>query len=378
MDLITEARIEKINQLSQAVYESSRRTKEIDATRVKSAFLGLSPGQIAKYSYSDAIRSALQSVLHNKRFDGFEAECTREINKNLDEFNSPGEILVPSDVFYRDLGTGTGRAGGYLVGNSVGLFAQLYARTPIFLLGAQYIPDQIGNLTWNKQVSGSSATWVAPGIPVPEVSPTGVQVSSTPKTCLAFSMLSQQMAVQGGPAVEASVLDLLTRDMSVALNGAALNGAGGAVPLGALNTPGIGNVASGAIDYAKICEFQSDVAGSNAVLNPAKLGYVCHPTVASLLKSRQRFTGSDSPLWKGNVTQGEVEGTTAISTTLMPAATVLYGDFSSLFIVSWSGLRLEVNPYQAFNTAQVGVRSILMVDVVVPYPLAFSAANGVS
>ena len=145
MDLVTRARLEKINELSAAVYLSSQRMKEIDETRVKNARLGLSSGEAHKWSFSRAIQQAITGIVHSKRQEGFESECTREINKNLDQLNRPGEILVPSEVMYRDMNTSTGRTGGYLVGNSVGFFQQLYAITPIFMLGAQYIADQIGN-----------------------------------------------------------------------------------------------------------------------------------------------------------------------------------------------------------------------------------------
>jgi hypothetical protein len=105
---------------------------------------------------------------------------------------------------------------------------------------------------------------------------------------------------------------------------------------------------------------------------------VTTPTVAALLKSRQRFTGSDSPLWKGAIDQGEIEGPMALSSRQMPTGSLLFGDWSSVYLVEGGGLALRVNPFQDFNRGFVGIRAMMMCDVVVRYPLSFSLATSVT
>jgi HK97 family phage major capsid protein len=113
-------------------------------------------------------------------------------------------------------------------------------------------------------------------------------------------------------------------------------------------------------------------------LNPAAMAYCTTPTIAALLKSRQRFTSSDSPLWKGAVHEGEIEGVRARSTKQMPSANLIMGDWSAIYLIEWGGLALRVKTYQDFNKGLVGIRAMWMIDVVVRYPLSFSVATGVN
>lgn len=117
---------------------------------------------------------------------------------------------------------------------------------------------------------------------------------------------------------------------------------------------------------------QKTVADANAVVDPLSAGYVTTPTVAELLKGRQRFTSTDSPLWRGAVHEGEIEGVKAIASKSVPASTMLYGDWSTLVIGEWGPLVLSANASGTrFNQVLVGIRALWMIDVFVTAPTAF-------
>jgi len=171
----------------------------------------------------------------------------------------------------------------------------------------------------------------------------------------------------------------MAEGVAVATDFAGLAGSGAnGEPTGVLNTSGITSVSGASAGYATVVGVQKSVADSNAVLNAGALGYCTTPTVAELWKGKQRFSGSDSPLWQGALNRGVVEGIPALATKQMPAATALYGDWSSLLLLEWGVLEIEVNPFTNFKAGIVGVRVMWSLDVVVRHPSSFAAITAIS
>jgi HK97 family phage major capsid protein len=297
-----------------------------------------------------------------------------------------GDLPIPAWAWQkpshntREMNTSTGTKRGYAVGYDMPFHDSLLRATSVaFQAGVQLVQAGSNSLAWLKQITASTPAWIIPGGSATSSAGTYVQVSSTPKTLLTFVEVSLQLLTQGGPAAEAFILDGLQRDLATAVDLAVLQGTGASgQPLGIINTPNIGTFSGTSLDYTKLVEAQTDVADASAVLNPNGLHYVTTPTVAQTLKGRQRFTGTDSPLWRGAVHQGEIEGVPAFSTKNMPASSMLYGDYSAAYLLEWGGLVLRVNPYQDFNRGLVGIRATWNVDVAVRYPLSFSYASSVT
>ena len=113
-------------------------------------------------------------------------------------------------------------------------------------------------------------------------------------------------------------------------------------PTGISQTAGIGSVTGTSIDYAKVLEFQTDVAGGNALA--ANCAYVTTPAVAALLKQRVAFSSTASPLWEGGILDGNLQGFRAVATNSVTAASMVFGDFSQVVIGEWGMLELALNP----------------------------------
>ena len=169
----------------------------------------------------------------------------------------------------------------------------------------------------------------------------------------------------------------LAKVLAVAIDLAALEGSGSSgQPTGIANTAGIGSVTGTSIAYAGIVEFQTDVAGSNALA--ANCAYVTTPAVAALLKQRVKVASTYSPIWEGNVLDGNVDGYRAMSTNQVTAASMVFGDFSQVVIGEWGMLELALNPYANFTAAISGIRAIQTVDVGLRYAGAFSRATSIT
>jgi HK97 family phage major capsid protein len=349
------------------------------------ANLDLSQRDLSRYSLMRAIRAMVD---RNWEGAGFEQECSAEIVKRAGLSATPnGGFFVPYDILarrqvaQRDMTAGTANAGGYLVAtdNLAGNFIDLLRnRSLVAKLGATMLSGLQGNVTVPKQTGAGTAYWLTnEATAITESQQTIGQLALTPKNVGAYTEVSRQLMMQSNPSIDALIMNDLARVLGIAIDLAALSGSGAAgQPTGVVNTAGIGSVTGTTLGYAGIVEFQTDVAGSNALASSC--AYLTTPAVAGLLKQRQRFTSTDTPLWQGNILDGTIEGFRAASTLQMAVASMLFGDYSQIVIGEWGMLEIALNPYANFTAAISGIRAIQTVDVGVRQAGAFSLSTSIT
>ncbi len=339
--------------------------------------LGLTKREVEKYSLVKAIAAVAQN---NQNIAGMEMELSRAAYALRGKTPLNGMCFaVPQDVVKRDLAVATSSAGGYLVDTqNQGFIDLLRPRSVVMGLGAQVMTGMVGNVTIPRQTGAANGYWLAhEAAAITESQMTVGQLSLTPKTVGAYTEVSRQLVLQSSPAVEALVRNDLAQVVALEVDRAAIQGTGASgQPTGLLTVSGVGSVAGASLDYTKLLEFQSDLAAANA-LAPG-CGYVTTPTVAVLLKGRQRFPSTDTPVWQGAILDGTIEGFVAKATNQMPAATMIFGDWSQIVIAEWGELEIEVNPFASFQTGLIGVRAMYSVDVGVRIPGAFSVATSIT
>jgi len=185
------------------------------------------------------------------------------------------------------------------------------------------------------------------------------------------------LTLQSSPDAESLVMSDLARVVALAADVAALRGSGASgEPQGIVGTTGVGSVSGSSLGYAGILEFQTDVAANNVM--PARGGYVTTPAVAALMMAEQRFSSTDTPLWVGNIWDGQMAGYRAMASNQMSSATMLFGDWSDLIWAEWGILEVEVNPYASFQAGIIGIRAMYTMDVGLRYAGAFSYASSIS
>lgn len=349
--------------------------------------LGLSEKETKRFSLARAILAVRDD---NWSKAGFEAECSREIAQRLGRVPDAKRFYVPlevqqdqriakNDLTKRDLTVASAGAGGYLVETqNVGFLELLRNRAVAFRLGAMSLPGLVGNVTIPRQSAAATAYWLASeSTSITESQQTFVQVALSPKTVGAYTELSRQLLLQSSPAAESIVNRDLAAVTALAVDQAVINGSGASgQPTGIINTAGIGSVSGTSIAYAGMLEFQTDVAGNNVM--PVRGGYATTAAVAALLMQRVKFTNTASPLWDGNVWDGNVCGFPGMSSAQVPSANILFGDWNEVVVGEWGVLEIEVNPYANFQAGIVGVRAMYSVDVALRRPFAFSLATSVT
>jgi HK97 family phage major capsid protein/HK97 family phage prohead protease len=341
--------------------------------------LDMSPNEQRRFSVFKAIR-ALTSKDWSEA--GFERECHTAILKRAGLQEAPHQgFYVPMDVQQRDLTVGAPTAGGNLVGTELrpqNFIDLLRARSVLARLGATMLPGLVGNVAVPKQTGAATAYWLAnEATPITESQQTFGQLALAPKTLGAYTELSRLLMLQSTPAAEALVMNDLAKVLALAIDLAGLEGTGASgQPTGIASTAGIGSVTGTTLGYAGIIEFQTDVATGNALSTNS--AYLTTPAVAGLLMQRQRFSGTDTPLWDGGVLDGRVAGFTGTTTTQLTAASMIFGDFEQVVIGEWGFLELALNPYANFTAAVTGIRAIQTVDVGVRQAAAFSRATSIT
>ncbi len=343
------------------------------------AEVGLSGGEKQRYSVLRALRALVDKDWSNA---GFERECHQAILKRAGIAEAPNNgFYVPYEIQQRDLTATTGNAGGYVVAtdNLAGSFIDLLRnRAVVAQLGATMMTGLVGNVTIPKQTAAATAYWLTnEATAITESQLTLGQLALSPKNVGAYTELSRQLMLQSSPAADALVMNDLARVLALAIDLAALEGSGASgQPTGISQTAGIGSVTGTSIDYAKVLEFQTDVAGGNALA--ANCAYVTTPAVAALLKQRVAFSSTASPLWEGGILDGNLQGFRAVATNSVTAASMVFGDFSQVVIGEWGMLELALNPYANFAAAISGIRAIQTVDIGVRQAGAFSRATSIT
>ncbi|HRE12660.1 MAG TPA: phage major capsid protein [Usitatibacteraceae bacterium] len=344
--------------------------------------LGISKREEREFSLSRAI---LAVAMGDKPY-GFEGEVDAELRRQYPETASRGSnLLVPTHlaVARRDLSTGTASAGGYLVGtdNLGDSFIELLrSRLVVQKMGAQVLSGLVGNVTIPKQTAAATPYWLATdGTAITESQPTLGQLSMSPKTVGAYCEFTRPLLLQSSPSVDSIIANDLAKVIAQAVDTAAISGTGASgQPTGIINTAGIGSVTGTSLDYAGVLEFITDIATANALVDTAKVGFVTTPAIAASLMQRHKVASTYSPLWDGNIMEGSVSGFPAMTSTAIPTASMLGGDFSQLVIGEWGLLEIAVNPYAAFQSGIIGMRAMQSVDVGVRQAGAFSLATSIT
>ena len=373
MDALTEGRVRKINEMAEAVLADSRRGARLDEPGTSSR-LDLSPRDLNRYSFSRAVQTQIASVKYIDKFCGFERECSNEL---ATRFEVPlGDLAIPMDVLeHRALSP------HYLVEasapESLSFIDILRDRSSVFRSGAQFLPDLIADVAIPRQVSDATITWLSPSGSVIASDSSFGQISATPKIACIITELSEQLLRQS--SADRIIKAGLAAVNGVGISNAAIAGAGGVEPLGIQNMPWIGTASGTNLAYAGLVGVQKTILDANAIVNQQTLGYVTTPTIAELLKNRQRFTGTDSPLWRGALHEGEIEGVRAVSSKQAPSGTMLYGDWSTVYVCAWGPLMLSADRGGTrFNQARVGIRSLWFVDVLATSPTSFVKISSIT
>jgi HK97 family phage major capsid protein len=263
--------------------------------------------------------------------------------------------LIPFTAF-RDLIVASGSGGGFLHGaetrDAIDILRpwSVTARAGVMietgLVGDQAIPKVTAKAT--PEWLGTEASEMTPS------QPTLAQVVMTPKQVGALVNFSRQLAKQAN--AEEFVGRELMRTIGTALDQAVLNGSGAAgQPLGLLNTAGVQSQ-SGTTLNAGVQTMKRLCAEAN--VDDARIVFLSTPAVRELLEGRERSSPSGRYVWGLDT----VADRPAYVSTNMPAATMVAGDWSNIFVGIWGeAFEIQINNFDpaGFRRGTIQARIIL-------------------
>lgn len=254
-------------------------------------------------------------------------------------------------------------------------------------LGAEVLTGLVGNISIPKGGSISGG-WVSEGNNVAKKNPTFGQITATPHTYGAYVDITRKLLLQSSVNVQAKVLEWLMYACANGLETAAFQGSGTAGQPTGLCTALTGTAWSNAPTFDKIV----DLIAATKIANSYKpsMKFVGNSGVwAKLAKTRDFEVLTDGASTPKNVgaiggsvrlldtATNKVIGRDFVEANLMPAAKLLFGDFTQLAVCLWSGTDIVVDPYA--NDTNGGLRLVALQDsdILIKRPESFGLATGV-
>lgn len=359
---------------------------------------------LADVKARDWQRYSLSRAILNNAKDGFEAEMSQEIARQSGR--AAQGFFVPNEAFAtRSLVAGTATLGGNLVETSLAasqFIEALRNKSQILALGAKTL--QLNNTTViPRQNSAGAVSWVGETAS-PSLTNVGFdQVTLTPKVVSTMHQYSKMLLVESNPSVDSIVRNDILATIGIEIDRAALHGAGsGGVPQGICGTTGVGSVvlatnglglsSAGSTCHAALTSLESVVSAANA--DSATMGYLLRPAHRGALRTVQRFTSTDTPVYQTTTTpDGTVEGriggyralvTNQLATNLtVGTATtitspIVFGDFSNVMIGEFGGgVDIITDPYTLGANGVVRLYARKMCDIAIRQPSGLAVLYGI-
>lgn len=272
----------------------------------------------------------------------------------------------------RGLTTAPGSAGGYLVQESVGAAAAALRPASVVIASGAEVIEASDNLILPTVATPITAGWILSGDSLTETTPVLGAVAARPHWLGGYIEATRGLLRQG-PAVSGLIARELTAAVATAIDKGALQGAGsGAEPLGLVNVAGIGTASGAGLTYGACLTAAQTVLAAGG--NESTLGWATTPAVATILKSRARLTGADTPIINGQ----EIAGYPVRISANCPTGTLALVDWSTIAVVVFGPILVEVNPTANFRAGITGFRILIGTDVVARYPSAIYTLTSVS
>lgn len=326
------------------------------------------------FSVADILRSNTDKGL-SRGVTGYTREICEAASMSLGQLYDGQRTWIPLRALQtRAMATTPGSKGGFLAGvDDASPVDVLRPWSVTASAGVNILTGLTANLAIPRTSTATSATWISENATAPAESPPSLGLASlTQKTAIATVKFSLALLRQAD-VIEDYLRQQLLRAAGELLDKAVLNGAGGAEPIGLLQTPGIGSQSGSSLADSGIRAMKKAVLNAGAV--EQNLTWIATPTVQEVLSGRERASGGGQFLWG----DGTVLGQRAFATKNAPASALIVGDFSQATVgVFGPGLRLDVDPSQSFNSGELVARVLLIADCCFPQAGAFAAATSVT
>ena len=341
----------------------NHKVKREDAKIAESAVLAgeASRGEqreLARMNSKFSVARGLQALYRGKPLTGIEAEFTEEAVKEArhagislqGRLSIPGKALEMRDGTAGDFQAAAGNGSSFVPTAVANPISALYAPTTLEQAGALVLNGLTGNLDIPKTTTKPTISAVnEAAAPAADSGHVVGEVNLSPTRYSAYTLATEQLMLQGGPAVENLIVRELADSMAAKIESAAF-----AAILAAVNTAG--DATENAVAPSVLQQLEEDAlaagvsqANMRVLLNPGAYGtLVALADVATITTMIDRPTNTimGYPMSvAANMADGNGGGGTA-----------LVGDFSRGAVIGYfGGVDFVVNPYTLDTSHQVRI-----------------------
>ena len=317
-----------------------------------------------------SLARTVMGLAHGK-LNGEDREVLEEAARRNNQLFDP---LRPY-IEFRDLSAAVAGAGGYLKPTETREAIDILRPWSVTAKAGVLVESGlVGDIAIPKVTVKSTSGWLnTETAQVNPSTPNLSQVFMAPKQVGDVIVFSRQLAQQTN--ADRFVGRELLRTIGTAIDQAAISGSGASgQPLGILNTLGA-QTQSGTTLNAGTATMKRKSAEAN--VTDESITFLSTPLVRELLEGRERATGGGRFVWD----KDQVADRPAYVTTDMPPATMICGDFSTIYLGIWGqGFVLEINPFDTagFKAGLIQGRMLVSCDIAMLQPSAFVVASSIS
>lgn len=255
----------------------------------------------------------------------------------------------------------------------------LTAATVMQAMGVTVLTGLSGNVVIPRETGSPNVGWVAEDQALPTGNASFDSLTLSPKHVGAITELSRQLIMQASPAADAILRQMLSRNIALEIDRAAIAGTGAdAQPRGILLDPDIPTTPYDTDLFTTTANMMGKADLANVTATRSFLSTNGVKGTAAKTKD-----ADGKPLGLGVIFHGEpTQFSNQVPSNLAPTANkhgLIYGDWADFIIGIWSQLDILVNPYaeSAYNKGNILIRAMATVDFGTRRPASFVKATGV-
>lgn len=321
--------------------------------------------QIRKMNKEFRLIKAIRDVANNRSLDDVSKAVVtagaEEMRKSGLSFG--GQIQLPLET--RTI-TVAGEHDDVIETEFTNILEPLRAKNVLVEAGAKYLGGLVGDV--QVPIMGkTNVGWAGEVADAASGDPSFSHVTLQPKRLTAYIDLSKQFIAQDSLAAEALIREDLVKAINNKLEETILGAGSGSTtePQGMLDAISATSVSG----FADVVDLEADLEDANVYGDKI---YLMSNKAKAALRVMPKSTKSTQLVMEN----GEVDGTKAISTSMIAGKKYIYGDFSNLAIGQWgNAIDLTVDPYTLARSGQIRLVVNAYFDAKILRPEAFAVGD---
>ena len=309
---------------------------------------------------------AINDVANNRSLDNVASKVneigTQEMRASGLSFG--GQIQIPMSELRGNV-TVAAEGEDVVATDLFDIVGPLRAKNVLVQAGAKFLTGLVGDVQI-PIMSATNVNWAEETGAASDGAPTFTNVTLSPKRLTAYVNISKQLLNQHSVDVDNMIRTDIIRAISSKLESTILGSAAGTTtqPAGLFydQTPEV------IADMSGIAKVEGDVENANVYGNPK---WIINPKFKAALRTMAKGSNIAQSLYEN----GEIDGTSALSTSNVGDKLGVYGDFSQLAIGQWGAIDLTVDPYTQAKNGMIVLVVNAYFDAKVVRPEAFGFAT---